>query len=219
MRWFDVTMLVTCLRCQTRYTLDDALVPAGGVRVQCTGCGHVFIARSAPMFDDTVAMNRSERELLKSLVNDLRALRTEPQPATQYLGDVGDEPTVKRRAAGEGLRELVNVRQVPGESPRRWFTSKEMELIVWLGAHGEPFGFQLCFGRRGDDERALTFWPGRGLSASVIDEKADPVGIKGSPTLEPNAPVDLPAVRERFAALGAELPDDVRALVTRELAG
>lgn len=213
-------MLVTCQRCQTRYTLDDALVPAGGAQVQCTGCGHVFVARGAPMFDDTVAMNRSERELLRSLVNDLRALRTEPQPPTQFLGDVGDEPTVRRHALDGGrLRELVNVRQVPGESPRRWFTSKEMELIVWLGAQGQPHGFQLCFGRRGDDERALTYWPGRGLSASVIDEKADPIGIKGSPTLEPNASVDLGRVRAQFAAASDELPADVRALVTRELGG
>jgi predicted Zn finger-like uncharacterized protein len=210
-------VLVTCLRCQTRYTLVDSLVPAGGAQVQCMSCGHVFVTHGTPMFDDTVALNRSERDLFTSLVNDLRALRTEPQPPTQFLGDLGEEPTVRRRASSDALRELVNVRQVPGESPRRWFTSKEMELIVWLGAHGQPHGFQLCFGRRGDDEHALTYWPGRGLSAAVIDEKADPVGIKGSPTLAPNAAVDLPKVRAAFASLGEDLPADVRALVLREL--
>lgn len=181
-------------------------------------CGLIFVTHQQPVFNDTIALDRSERELLSSLMNDLRALRTTPQPPTQYLGDVGDEPTVRRTAnRPDGLRELVNVRQVPGESPRRWFTSKEMELIVWLNTNGRPHGFQLCFGKRGRDEKAVTYWPGRGLSAASIDEGSEPVGIKASPTLAPNEPVELPAVLAQFLAVSAEVPEDIRALVSKEL--
>src|SRR5450432_2515390 len=35
---------IGCPQCQTHYALDDRLVPAGGAPVQCTRCGHVFIA-------------------------------------------------------------------------------------------------------------------------------------------------------------------------------
>ncbi len=211
-------MFVTCPSCVTRYSLDDALVPVGGASVECTGCGHVFVTHQPPVFDDTVALDRSERELLTSLMSDLRALRTQPQPPTQFLGDVGEEPTVRRPAnRPDALRELVNVRQVPGESPRRWFTSKEMELIVWLGAKGQPHGFQLCFGKRGRDEKAVTYWPGRGISAASIDEGSEPVGIKASPTLAPNEPVELPLVRAQFLALSGEVPEDLRVLVLKVL--
>src|SRR5271169_2347347 len=35
---------IGCPQCQTHYALDDRLVPPGGAPVQCTRCGHVFIA-------------------------------------------------------------------------------------------------------------------------------------------------------------------------------
>ncbi|MGO8969151.1 MAG: zinc-ribbon domain-containing protein [Myxococcaceae bacterium] len=37
-------MQIGCPQCQTLYALDDRLVPPGGAPVQCTRCGHVFIA-------------------------------------------------------------------------------------------------------------------------------------------------------------------------------
>ena len=36
------------------------------------------------------------------------------------------------------LRELRDVRQVPGESRRRWFASDYFNLIVWYDDDDEP---------------------------------------------------------------------------------
>ena len=41
-------MLISCEQCVTTYTLDDHLVSPGGLAVQCTCCGHVFMARPPP---------------------------------------------------------------------------------------------------------------------------------------------------------------------------
>ncbi|MCL2178087.1 MAG: zinc-ribbon domain-containing protein [Cystobacterineae bacterium] len=37
-------MLISCEQCSTTYSLDDYLLVPGGVPVQCTRCGHVFVA-------------------------------------------------------------------------------------------------------------------------------------------------------------------------------
>ena len=39
-------MLIPCEKCGTTYVLDDKLIPAQGAPVQCTRCGHVFIAKA-----------------------------------------------------------------------------------------------------------------------------------------------------------------------------
>ncbi|MDQ3265701.1 MAG: zinc-ribbon domain-containing protein [Myxococcota bacterium] len=40
-------MQIACEKCSTTYSLDEKLLPPGGAPVQCTRCGHVFIALSA----------------------------------------------------------------------------------------------------------------------------------------------------------------------------
>ena len=45
----------------------------------------------------------------------------------------------------DALREIVDVRQVPGEPKRRWFSSDDIDLIVWLDDSGAPVSFQLCY--------------------------------------------------------------------------
>lgn len=201
-----MAMRVTCERCQVEYELRDDRVPIGGAQVQCTKCQHVFVARHPPL-EDTVVLNRTETELLSSLLADLELLRK--TPVVQPLGDFGDEDTVKRVAGPPpvmGLREIANVRQVPGESPRRWFTSADLDLILWLGGRGEPYGFQLCYGKLERDERAVTFWPERGLTHSAVDEgRRDPLGVKGAPMLTASEEFDGPGVLARFLSSKGDL--------------
>ncbi|HEX8538205.1 MAG TPA: zinc-ribbon domain-containing protein, partial [Cystobacter sp.] len=40
-------MEIACPQCSMKYALDPRLLPPGGVPVQCTRCGHVFIAGAA----------------------------------------------------------------------------------------------------------------------------------------------------------------------------
>ncbi len=199
-------MRITCEQCHTTYRLSDERVPVGGAQVQCTACQHVFLVRH-PFLEDTVVLNPTEKELLASLLADLALLRQAPD--VQVLEDVDDEPTVRSVPAPRpsvGLREIANVRQVPGESPRRWFTSSDLDLILWLGPQGKPRGFQLCYGKRDRDEQALTWWPERGLSHSKVDEgRSDPLHVKATPILESAGAFDSTAVLSRFLGSKGEL--------------
>ena len=200
-------MKVSCEQCQVTYELSDDRVPVGGAQVQCTACQHVFLVRS-PFLADTVVLNPTEKELLASLFADLALLRKAPE--VQFLIDGKDEPTVRSPPAPRpsvGLKEIANVRQVPGESPRRWFTSSDLDLILWLGPGGEPHGFQLCYGKRERAEQALTWWPERGLSHSTVDDgRTEPLKLKAIPVLE-DAPgqFDAAAVLARFLGSKGEL--------------
>ena len=42
-------MIVSCPNCQTRYNLPDAKIPAGGAKVKCSKCAHVFKAELPPV--------------------------------------------------------------------------------------------------------------------------------------------------------------------------
>lgn len=210
-------MHVTCERCHLEYQLPDDRIPPGGAQVQCTNCQYVFVAR--PPLPESFVLDRTEQELLLSLIADLALLRQMPQ--VQFLGD-DDEPTTRSRipsAPPPGLREIANVRQVPGESPRRWFTSDDLDLIVWLGKAGQPYGFQLCYGKKESQERAVTWWPERGLKHSLVDEgRRDPLNVKGTPTLQSAPPPYEPEkVLGLFEASRGELQPQIADFVAARL--
>ena len=56
------------------------------------------------------------------------------------------------------LVEIIHVRQVPGDPRRRWFSSDDMDLIVWYDDSDAPIGFQLCYDKL-RSERALRWEP------------------------------------------------------------
>lgn len=116
------------------------------------------------------------------------------------------------------MREVHPTRQVPGEAHRRWFSSAELDLIVWCDGGGAPVAFQLCYDK-GRSERALTWEPDTGLVHSAVDDGEFEIGMryKATPVLEPDGPLDVPRVAERFAAASAELPTDIVAFVRARL--
>ena len=91
------------------------------------------------------------------------------------------------------LRE-ISARQVSGEPSRRWFTSPEIDLFVWLGDDGSPSGFQLCYGKQ-MREHALTWTPAAGFSHMAVDGgESRPGRYKGTPILVANGAVDLEGI-------------------------
>lgn len=55
------------------------------------------------------------------------------------------------------LTENKSVRQRPDEGYRRWFTSRDYDLILWYQDDGINLkGFQLCYDKR-SSEKAFTF--------------------------------------------------------------
>lgn len=81
------------------------------------------------------------------------------------------------------LKEIVPTRQIPGEPARRWYMDEEMDLIVWFSGSDELLGFQLSY-RVGRDERALTWYEGRGYSYDRVDDgEGRPGRYKMTPVL------------------------------------
>jgi hypothetical protein len=115
------------------------------------------------------------------------------------------------------LRELRDVRQVPGERPRRWFASEDMDLIVWLGEGGAPAGFQLCYDK-GPHERALTRWSDGSLShAHVDDGEGRNSGYKEIAVLVEGGAFDAARVERLFLEAGKNLPEPIAGMVLENI--
>lgn len=96
------------------------------------------------------------------------------------------------------LKELDNVRQVPGEGRRRWFADEYFDLIVWLDDEDGLAGFQLCYDKMGS-ERALTWRADGGYSHHAIDTGEDRTGRqKATPILVADGLFETSAVAGRF---------------------
>ena len=115
------------------------------------------------------------------------------------------------------MRELPDIRQIPGEPRRRWFNSPELDLIVWLDEDDRPSGFQLCYDKlRG--ERALTWRAGRGYDHAAVDSGEDmPTKYKGTPILVADGLFESDRVKEDFLEASAEVPEDIRNFVAAVL--
>lgn len=122
-----------------------------------------------------------------------------------------------RTASTGQLREFRNVRQIPGEPPRRWFTSQDMELVVWCDESAGPIGFQLCY-KDGSSEYALTWKPDCGFSHKRIDDGEErPAKHKATPILTADVPASANLISERFALVSARLPVEFAEFVGKEL--
>lgn len=114
------------------------------------------------------------------------------------------------------LRELNAVRQIPGEMPRRWFSSGDMDLIVWFDAAGQPDHFELCFDKS-SQERCLR-WSGQKLAMYQIDSgEGEPGRHKGTPIHRACDAQATDHLLERFMAASDCLPTNVREFVAAAL--
>ena len=116
------------------------------------------------------------------------------------------------------MREVDPTRQVPGEPQRRWFSSSELDLIVWYDTGGAPVAFQLCYDK-GKNERALTWEPSTGLIHSAVDDGEVSVGMryKATPVLAPDGPLDVTGLAARFEAASSEVPGEIVSFVRARL--
>lgn len=106
------------------------------------------------------------------------------------------------------LRELQNVRQIPGEGHRRWFSSAYFDLMVWYGDDCSFVGFQLCYDKPGV-ERALTWLRGQVSHLGVDNGELPERRHKGTPVLVADGKFDAQAVLPRFMREAVQLPADV----------
>ena len=114
------------------------------------------------------------------------------------------------------LKEIRNVRQVPGELRRRWFTSETMDLILWVDDSNGPTQLQLCYdkGHR-RAERALTWRQETGYSHTVIDDgEAGNGRYKSTPILVEDGACNTERINNLFLKDSDHLPTDIVHFVT-----
>ncbi|WP_136417491.1 hypothetical protein [Herbaspirillum sp. ST 5-3] len=116
------------------------------------------------------------------------------------------------------LQEITQVRQLPGDRKRRWFTSDTMDLIVWMDAQGDIDGFQLCYDK-GRTEKALHWTRDRGLSHMLVDdgEGNGALSYKASPMLRGGAPRDIKKTGMLFEHAAQALPRNIKEFVLSKI--
>lgn len=114
------------------------------------------------------------------------------------------------------LLEIAEVRQIPGEGQRRWFTSTEFDLIVWY-ENGAITGFQLCYDKQ-NKERAITWRVSGSYGHTRIDDGETPFGPKRTPILVQDGLFDKNTVGRRFREVSGQIDPEIADLVSRRLA-
>ncbi len=132
---------------------------------------------------------------------------------------MGVEPVAGRAARqGESLTEILSVRRIAGEPLRRWFTSNEVDLIVWFDDAGCALGFELSYDK-GRGEHAIAWREGQGYTHWAVDDgEKRPGKPKGSPLLIADGPFDARRLHRTLSALREGLPPEVADYVLSLLA-
>ena len=105
--------------------------------------------------------------------------------------------------------EISNVRQIKGEPKRRWFSDKDLELIVWFGEHDRIVGFQLCY-EMDKEPRALTWRENEGfLHTGIDDGEIGWRAQKATPVLIRDGVFDQKTIGKRFASSSQTLPKEI----------
>jgi len=114
------------------------------------------------------------------------------------------------------LEEIENVKQVPDDYRRRWFTDNYFDLIVWYTESGALHGFQLCYDRLGD-EHALTWLPDQGFKHNRIDNTFKPYSFKKTAILVADGIVPIELIKLKFVKTSKELHEDIKQFVLEKL--
>ena len=114
------------------------------------------------------------------------------------------------------MYELISIRQIPGEKRRRWFTSLDMDLILWFDAEHNPVSFELCYNKQ-THEKSLR-WRASGIEHSVVDSgENNPGRYKSTPMLRDANHFDAAMIKSLFAAECTNLPPDIVEFVVKAL--
>jgi hypothetical protein len=123
---------------------------------------------------------------------------------------------VRERVCCEVLREIHDVRQVPGEPRRRWFSDENFDLIVWFGPENEVIGFQLCYDKV-TEQKALTWLKQDGYRHSRVDDGDHPGKMKASPVLEADGHFDREGIGRRFRENRGDVPEKIADSVSKRI--
>lgn len=115
------------------------------------------------------------------------------------------------------MRENSHVRQVAGERRRRWFSSGDFDLIVWLNDDHTFAGFELCYDKL-HNEHSIIWRPVGGFEHTAVDDGEQRAGkYKASPILVPDGIFDVMRIHSAFSRESHSLPKDVADYVLQAL--
>lgn len=117
------------------------------------------------------------------------------------------------------LIELKGVQQIADERRRRWFSSTDMDLIVWYEADGSIAGFELYYDKN-IREHVFIWGADSGFTHLAVDdgEQKPVLDYKEAPILIPDGHVDPDRIRHLFERSRENLPAEVASLVLGKLA-
>ena len=95
--------------------------------------------------------------------------------------------------------ELKNAAQATGTGRRRWFSSTDMDLIVWQEDDDTPTRFELYYDKS-RREHVMIWRAARGFSHLAVDdgEQKPAMEFKQSPVLVPDGHVDPNRISRLF---------------------
>lgn len=111
------------------------------------------------------------------------------------------------------LREILPTKQVNGEPRRRWFYSKNCDLILWLDQGDCPVGFQLCYDKEMTEHAFTWKEPDQFIHTGMDAGEVEPLLHKSSPLLAADGSFDGARLVEVFRLEAAELPREYFELV------
>ena len=111
----------------------------------------------------------------------------------------------------------VQFREIRGKAKRRWFSSRQFDLILWLGEQQQFAGFELCYDKQ-HKEHSIAWSQDHGYRHMAVDTgELRPGKHKAAPILVPDGHFDLQRIRADFARVCNSLPHEVALYVSQAL--
>ena len=116
------------------------------------------------------------------------------------------------------MYRILNVRQVPGEDFKVWFTDDYWDLFLWIDRNKRISSFQLGYGKP-SEEQMLIWRRGGGLTAARVSDGEETLTENRTPLLTETSDYDLDSVIERFSGdskkINSKIADFVVSTLTR----
>ena len=127
--------------------------------------------------------------------------------------------SANRHSEGTRMLREIQARQLPGEPARRWFTSPDIDLFVWLDEAGAPTAFQLCYDKQ-SREHALTWTPAAGYTHMGVDGgESRPGRYKGTPILVANGSIDVEGILGQLRSQAEAVPPELLGFIEGKIGG
>ena len=117
------------------------------------------------------------------------------------------------------MNKFIELKAEPGPGGnRRWFSSPEIDLIVWLDRTDSIAAFEFYYDKN-VDEHVLIWRGGSGFTHLAVDdgEQKPALEYKQSPILIPDGSFDPDRIRRLFEGSCQELPADLADAVRLKL--